>query len=175
MMPTIRSPFALVLVLLLTACGAGSSSDSSTVFRHFSFDAGAVVVHANGVADATVTAAGEMSVAGKAVETTAAQRTLLAHYHASVLKLRTDGVAIGKAGIKTAGKAIGSVVSGLASGNPDTIGDKIDAQAQEIESRVGDLCETLHDLRSTQEAIAAEMPAFRPYATITARESDHCR
>jgi hypothetical protein len=77
--------------------------------------------------------------------------------------------------MRTAGKAIGSVVAGLASGNPDSIGDKVEARAQEVRDRVQVLCTTLRDLHATQEALAGGIEAFRPYATITTGDVDDCR
>ncbi len=170
-----RSTFAFAFTLLLAACNNGNPGDSNAVRRHFSIDNGAVAVHAAGAADAIVDPAGNLSIGGKSVDTTAAQRTLLAHYHAQVFTLRNEGIALGRAGIKTAGTAVASVVEGLASGDPNTIGDKVEAQAKQVEAHVGNLCDTLRDLRSTQELIVRQLPAFQTYATINADEVDHCR
>ena len=170
-----RSTFVFAFTLLLAACNNGNLGNSNAVQRHFSINNGVVAVHNAGATDAIVDAVGTLTIGGKTVDTTAAQRSLLAHYHAGVFTLRSEGIALGRAGIKTAGTAVTSVVEGLASGDPNTIGDKVEAQAKQIESHVGNLCDTLRDLRSTQEAIAGQVQAFQPYATITADEVDHCR
>jgi hypothetical protein len=132
-------------------------------------------VHARGAADALVDTSGGLAIDGKPVATQVAQRELLARYNAEVLKLRNDSVAVGRAGIKTASKAIGSVIAGFASGNPDKIDDDVDAPARQVDARVDDLCATLRAIRTTQETIAAQLAVFRPYATVTGDEVDHCR
>lgn len=169
-----RFAFALSFAILLTGCGDGPFGDSGDVFQHLSIDDGNVAVHARGAGDAIVQSDGTLVIDGKVVTTTTAQRELLAHFHAQALKLRSDGVAVGRAGIKTAGKAIGGVIAGLAKRDPNTIDDKVNAQAREVEARAAELCNTLRDLRSTQDAIAAQLPAFQPYATIGKGETDHC-
>lgn len=174
-MSPMKSVLVPVFAVLLASCSVDDSGDSSGVFRHFSIDNGSVAVHAQGVADAVVDAGGNLTIAGKSVSTSAAQRQLLARYHDSILTLRNAAVAAGKAGIKTAGKAIGSVIAGLASGNPDKIDAQVNAQAGQVAARVAELCGALREIRSTQDAIAAQIEAFRPYATISAEDVDHCQ
>ena len=171
----IRSMPAAVLALLLAGCTSEHPGDTGSVFRHFSIVDGAIAVHAEGITDTMVDADGGLTIAGNAIATGAGQRQLLARYHDGILQLRSDGVAVGRAGIRTAGKAIGSVVAGLVSGKPDKIEAKVDARAREVEQRVAELCDTLRGIRSTQDAIAAQVEAFRPYATITADDAGHCR
>ena len=168
-------PLSLATAVLLAACSVGGPDDSDSVFRHFSIRDSAVVVHAPALPDALVDASGTLSLEGKAVPTTPAQRALLVRYHADVLTLRRQAIEVGKAGIRTAGKAIGSVVAGLASGSPDSIGPKVEARAEDVRTDVAAMCATLRDVRTTQDAIATQLAPFRPYATLTAAEVDDCR
>lgn len=167
-------PLSVATVVLLAACSGGGPDDSG-VFRHFSIRDSAVAVHAPGLQDALVDASGTLSLEGQTVPTTPAQRALLASYNADVLTLRRQAIEVGKAGIRTAGKAIGSVVAGLASGNPDSIGPKVEARADDVRKDVTAMCATLRDVRAKQDAIADQLAPFRPYATLTAAEVDDCR
>lgn len=164
-------PFALAMTM--AAC---ESSDKNRSFTHFSVvDDSHVAIHAWGAADAILAADGGLHIDGKAVALTPVQQALLEGYYRGIESLRHDAIATGAEGIATAGTAIVSVVSGLASGDPDSIGPKIDAKAAKVEAAAAKLCSDLAELRKQQEAIVAQLEAFRPYGSIEASEADDCR
>ncbi|HET8940441.1 MAG TPA: DUF2884 family protein [Rudaea sp.] len=171
-MKAMRNLFAaLTLTLLVAACGDNDSS----VFRHISvLDHSRIAVHAHNAADAIVTANGDLSIAGNNVVLTAEQRGLLQHYFAAVIALQADAIATGKAGAQTATTALGSVVSGLANGDPDKIGDDIEKQADEVDVAATKVCADLSAIQTNQDAIAAQLPAFKPYASIEAKQALEC-
>ena len=174
MIAPLRTFCACLLSVALAACTSNENSSSSSVFNHISFNGDSVIVHARQAPPAVLLRDGSLNIDGETIVATAAQQQLLADYYRQSVQLRDDGVAIGAAGGMMAGHAIGAVVSGLASGNPDQIGPRVEAQVAKIEARVADLCSDLQMLRSTQDAIAAELPAFLPYATISADEVERC-
>ncbi|MDE2248697.1 MAG: hypothetical protein KGJ96_09020, partial [Xanthomonadaceae bacterium] len=110
----------LPLMLLAAACLAGCDGDGhghhETIANYISIHDGSIAVHAPGRADADISAVGDLSIADASVPVSAAQRDLLKHYYGTALTLRDHGIATGKAGVATAGQALKSVVSGLASG-----------------------------------------------------------
>lgn len=71
--------------------------------------------------------------------------------------------------------ALGAVAQGLAKGNPDEIDAKVEHEASQVEALANKVCLNLADIRSTQEAIVAEIPAFKPYATIEAQQVKDCQ
>lgn len=162
--------FALALVPLLSGCII--SSDDNGTLNQITFGNGQVTIHAQGEPDAIVAADGGLRVDGEAVALSASQQALLKRYHADALQLRSDGLAVGSAGIAVAGKAVGSVIRGLLSGDPDRIEPEVEADTARIHAKVAKLCDHLADLQSTQDAVAASLPAFQPYAQI---ESGDCR
>jgi hypothetical protein len=173
-MKTIRtSAFGFAIAALLSGCII--QSDDSSVFQHITLHDGSIAVHAHGVPDANVTPAGDLSINGKAVTVTADQRDLLKQYYAQVVAIRDDGIATGKAGAAMAGHAIGSVASGLAHGNPDSIGPAIESRAKGVEAKAMVVCNDLAALRTKQDVIASVLPAFKPYATIELNEVSDCR
>ena len=168
----------LLTIMLLAAAGLAGCDGSGhhdTISNVISIHDGSIAVHAPGRADADISAAGDLSIADTNVPVTAAQRDLLRHYYSTALTLRDHGIATGKAGIATAGQALKSVASGLASGNPDKIDSEVNASAARVEAQVALVCNDLADLRTVQEALAAQLPAFQPYAQIKASEADKCR
>lgn len=170
---------SLFSVALLAGCQR--TADPGTPhgsFQHFDIHNDEVIVHAPGKPDATINAAGDLSIAGKPLDTTPAQRQLVKRYYTEVQGLRSDAIATGKQGLAVAGKAIGEVIGevigGLAGGDPDRIGGRIEAETAKIEAQTAQICVRLGAVRSVQEALASQLPALRPYATIRAEQVSSC-
>ena len=173
-MNTARHIACLILFAIATA-GCSHDAENTSAFQHISVLSGArIAVHAHGGPDAIVSADGDMSIDGKTVAVTPPQRDLLKQYFAGAIALRNDALATGAAGVATAGQAIGGVVSGLVNGKPDEIGPAVEARAAKVEARAAKVCADLSVLRSKQEAIAGQLAAFRPYATIDAGQIGDC-
>jgi hypothetical protein len=148
--------------------GCNSSDHYDTVTNYLSIHEGSIAVHSSGRADADITAAGDLSIAGNNVAVNDTQRDLFKHYY-------TTAIATGEAGAAVAGKALSSVASGLASGDTSKIDSEVNASADKVEAKAALICTDLADLRSTQETLAGQLPAFQPYAQIKANEADDCR
>jgi hypothetical protein len=155
--------------------GCNSSDHYDTVTNYLSIHEGSIAVHSSGRADADITAAGDLSIAGNNVAVNDTQRDLFKHYYTTALAIRDHGIATGEAGAAVAGKALSSVASGLASGDTSKIDSEVNASADKVEAKAALICTDLADLRSTQETLAGQLPAFQPYAQIKANEADDCR
>ncbi|MCE5233435.1 MAG: hypothetical protein ABFC67_02045 [Mizugakiibacter sp.] len=163
------------LAAALAGCGHANPDDAVTTDdAYIAVRGDRAVVRAPGAPDASIGPAGDLRIGDREVATTPAQREQLARYRAEAGALRDDGIATGKAGLAVAGHAIGSVISGLASGNPDRIHKEVDTRAQVVEVQARKLCADLKQLRATQDAIATQLPAFRPYARIDAGDAERC-
>jgi hypothetical protein len=174
--PDMRAfPLSMMLLLAASLAACDNSDRHDTVTNYISIHEGSVSVHAPGRADADITAAGALSIADTSVAVTPAQRDLLRHYYSTALTLRDHGIATGKAGVATAGQALRSVASGLASGNTDKIDSEVNASAAKIEAKANLVCIDLADLQSTQNTLATQLPAFQPYALIKTHEAADCR
>ena len=172
-----RTALAVCAALLLAACGDNSSGDiHGTLFRHIRIIDGDHIAlmprdHAPG---ASLASDGSLKIGGKAVALTPDQQTLTRAYFTEAMQLRDDSIAIGKAGAAVASQALGAVAEGIASGHPDKIGPKIDAKAAKVEAQAKTVCDDLGKLKSAQDAVAAKLPSFSPYASIEAAEVAHC-
>ena len=163
------------LPLLLAAVVAACSSESRSVLPRISVvDDTHVAVHARGAADAVVSVEGVLTIDGRSVTLTTPQQESLKRYYAGVVALHKDAIATGKAGMRTAGKAIGSVVSGLVNGDTDKIGDKVDAEAAKVDAAAMTVCRDLSVIQAEQVFIAGQLEAFRPYAVIDSRAVADC-
>ncbi|MER3546068.1 MAG: hypothetical protein C4338_00140 [Rhodanobacteraceae bacterium] len=165
-----KSQLLLMLLLLAPALAACSNSGSADAHfngnMHVSFDDSGVKLVAAGHPDAHVTPSGDLIVGRRTVEVTPSQRAMLVRFYDQAEKVRDDGIATGKAGAEVGVHAIGSVVSNLLSGTPDKIGHEVDSRGKTVEAAALHLCNDLQQIKSTQSDIAAQLPAFQPYAVF---------
>lgn len=124
---------------------------------------------------AEITPAGELLIAGKPVEIDAAQRKLLLDYRAQVVKVAEAGIDIGVQGANLGVKAAGEALKGIFSGDTEQIESRINEEARKIEASAGKICDLLPAMRDSQQALAASLPAFQPYARMDQKEIDDCR
>ena len=164
----------LISVALLAGCDRDGGPAHAS-FQHFEVNNDALVtVHSRTKADATVNAAGDLTIDGKAVSTNPAQRQLLQRYYTEVQGIRGDAIAVGRQGVSLAGKAIGEVVGGLMAGDPERIDKRVEAEAAKVEAKAAQICVRLGAIRTVQEALAADLAAFRPYTTIRPEQVSDC-
>lgn len=126
---------------------------------------------------AEITPGGELLVDGKAVPTTPEQKRLVLAYREQLLGVAGDGMAIGIEGAKLGMHAAGSALAALAGGqSADDIGKQAEQSVKErIKPQVEKLCARLPELLKTQEALAAALPAFAPYAGMSEADVAGCR
>jgi len=170
---TFLAASALAVALALSACDGETTIGSG--LHSLSLRNGVLTAHSSGHPDATVTAAGELSIDGKPVTLTPAQRELFRKYYASVVAIRQAGIETGKAGAKLAGKAVSEVANGLMHGDTDHIDSRVNDQAKEVEKSAMVICDALGSVRASQDAIVASLPAYKPYANVEADAAVRCR
>lgn len=124
---------------------------------------------------AEITPQGDLLLAGSKVEVNDQQRALLVKYRDEVIAVATAGADIGAQGadfgLRTASKA----VRGALSGNGDQVEAEIEAEARKFEAHARKICDRLPPLLETQQQLAAQLPAFKPYATMEQSDIDDCR
>ncbi len=163
----------LVLALSLAACKPETSIDNGRG-KIARFGDGELTINATGHPKAKIGANGDLIIDGKAVALTPDQRKLVSAYYGELEGITQAGIAVGKQGAKMAGKAVGAAISGVLSGNTDDIDAKVEAEARKIEAEARQICTRLSGLRTAQDALAAEVPAFRPYANLEQADIDDC-
>lgn len=166
---------AIALVALLAGCDGETIIGDDSGFHHLTLRNGVLTAHAQGQPDAVIDAAGDLRIDDRPITVTPTQRDLLKKYYRDVAAIRQAGIETGKAGAAMAGHAIGAVAAGLAHGDPDSIGPKIEARAKDIKAKAMVICNDVASLRTDENAITAVLPAFKPYANIDPHEVDDCR
>lgn len=188
------APLAFALSLGLSACGgddappaSGTASDanapstalgrmvaSATDEARQELATQNIDLSATGHPKAEITPAGELLIDGKAVATTDAQRKLLQDYRKGIIDVAEAGMAIGTQSADLAGKAVAEAISGIFSGEPDRIEQRVHAEAKKIETSALMLCERLPALKEAQDRLSASLPEFAPYASLDMKNIRDC-
>lgn len=133
-------------------------------------------VHVSGKQSrAQITPQGDLLIDGKPVAATPQQHQLLLDYRQRLITIAEAGMAIGTEGADLGMQAASAALRGVFSGKS---GDEVEAaikpQADRIQAAAVELCRRLPDLHAAQQQLAAAMPAFQPYATMTQRDVEEC-
>jgi hypothetical protein len=123
---------------------------------------------------AEITPGGDLLIEGKAVDITPAQRALLLQYRQRIIAIAEAGMAVGVKGADLAGKALAETFSGLMHGDADAAGKRIEAEGEKLKADAHRICAQLPGMLQTQQQLAASLPAFKPYATMTQEDVDDC-
>ena len=125
---------------------------------------------------AEITPQGDLLIEGKAVSITPAQRQELLTYRARIIGIAEAGMAIGGKGADLAGEALGGVVGAIFGGKEGekAFEQRMEAQGKKMEAEAMKLCTQLPGLLSSQQALAASLPEFKPYARMTQADIDDC-
>lgn len=123
-----------------------------------------------------ITPRGDLLVDGKAVAVDALQRQRLLDYRAQVIDIAKTGIDAGERAAMLAIDATDvSLFSLIVGGLSGRLERRVEATVQrEIQPMVLQICHRLPQLRESQQALAASVPEFRPYATLDSDEVENC-
>ncbi|AIF47791.1 hypothetical protein [Dyella japonica] len=124
---------------------------------------------------AVITPQGSLVIAGKPVDATPEQHGLLVDYRQQIIGIASAGMDIGASGAAMGVDVAKQAMLGVLSGKSDKeIDASIKPQTDKIQAAVVQLCKRMPDLLASQQKLAAAMPAFQPYATMTQKDVDDC-
>lgn len=123
-----------------------------------------------------ITPEGDFLIDGRAVAVTPAQRALLLEHRARIVEIAEAGMEIGIQGADLAARAATEALKGVFSGRSEQeIERRVEAEADGIKAAALELCDRLPALYQSQQELAAALPEFAPYATMTADDLEDCR
>ena len=185
---------ATLLCLPLMACGGTSSAPDKTVGKSIAeatsgvgqtvkeamddarkdIAQGNIKISADKQPRAEISPDGRLLIAGKEVTVNDTQRRHLQEYRGHVVAIAMDGMDVGLAGAKLGANAAGEALKGIFSGDSEGVEKRINAEAAKIEAQAKRICERLPAMLASQQALARELPAFKPYATMDQSDVDDC-
>ncbi|EOW2139168.1 YggN family protein [Stenotrophomonas sp. GD03908] len=183
-----------LLCLPLIACGGTSSAPDKTVGKSVAeatsgvgqtvkeamddarkdITQGNIKISADKQPRAEITPDGRLLIAGKEVAANDTQRRHLQEYRGHVVAIAMDGMDVGLAGAKLGANAAGEALKGIFSGDSEGVEKRINAEAAKIEVQAKRICDRLPAMLASQQALARELPAFKPYATMDQSDVDDC-
>ena len=128
----------------------------------------------DGLPDAEITPTGDLLVEGKAVAINASQRAQLVEYRGHIIGIADAGMQIGAKGADLAITAMSEAVGAIFSGDEKGVERRMEAEGEKIKASAVKLCAQLPPLLESQERLAASLPAFKPYATLTQADIEDC-
>lgn len=181
-----------VAVLSLAACSQPSSGTASAPSRSplanvidhaldqatAKLETGNITLDDNhGLApDAAITPQGDLLIAGKPVALTPGQRNDVLAYRQQLIDIGKAGLVVGKQGAQLGAQAASEAIAGALSGQSSAqIRARVEAQTTGIRQAAAKICDRLPAMLDSQQKLAAEVPAFKPYATLTPARIDECR
>lgn len=128
----------------------------------------------NPLPKAEISPQGDLLIDGKTVSVTPEQRALLLDYRGHILDVVSTGMTLGAKGADLGMEAAGGAIKSIFTGEMDAFEQRIEAQAAAIEAEALKICDRLPAMLDSQQALAASLPEFRPYATMTEADIDEC-
>lgn len=185
---------ATLLCLPLIACGGTSSAPDKSVGKSVAeatsgvgqtvkeamddarkdIAQGNIKISADKQPRAEITPDGRLLIAGKEVAANDVQRRHLQEYRGHVVAVAMAGMDVGLAGAKLGANAAGEALKGIFSGDSEGVEKRINTEAAKIEAQAKRICDRLPAMLASQQALARELPAFKPYATMDQSDVDDC-
>ncbi|MFZ9935040.1 MAG: DUF2884 family protein [Arenimonas sp.] len=183
-------PIAL-LTVLLAACNADNTAqtvegikadvakdieaDMNKAIAEAKADLTDITITMQDGGKATITANGDLSIAGQAVTLSTQQRELTKQYYAATKQIAMQGLEIGKESAKLATQAIGSAIGGIISGkNEAEIEKTVEAKAGNIKLVADKLCASALELQAIEKKLTAALPQFKPEPMTVEQGKDGC-
>lgn len=133
-------------------------------------------LNADGLPAASISAEGVLSIDGKPLPLTPQQQALALQYRQQIQAIAAEGMQIGlqgaELGVGAAASALGGVISGKDAGQIEA---EVQDKAAGLRQAAAQLCDRLPALVQAGQALAAAVPEFAPYATVTGKSVEQCR
>lgn len=123
---------------------------------------------------ATISPGGELRIDGEPVAATPEQRRLLLEHRANIIAIAEAGIQIGTQAADLGLKAAGGALAHAFSGGSSDFEARMEAEGMRIRESTRALCDQLPAMLDSQQRLAAAMPEFAPYATLTEEEVREC-
>jgi len=169
--------FTAAVALPLLACSHPAEGHGFVNFKNgaISLRNGSVLIKVKGRDTARVSGAGALRIGDVEVAVPPQGQAALGRYNATAQVFTDQAVNLGLDSADFALHTLGQVFDGLLRGSTDHASREAEQGSRAIEARAQALCARMQDWRLAQDAAAAAVPEFRPYAVIRGSDTDDCR
>lgn len=174
----VRATFSILAATLLAGCAGFRTADNEldAASRQLTTENTTLTANAANVPDAAITPRGDFLIDGKSVAITPQQRKEVLAYRAQYIEIAQQGITIGHQGVEAGRRAVVPMVfAALFGASDDAIEASMDKRLAGVRAATAKLCDRLPALMATQQRLAADLPAFEPYATLTPKKINECR
>lgn len=179
---TIRLPARVAALscslLVLAGCASFRTADRDldAASRQLAAENVKLSIDGNAAPQAEISPRGDFLVAGKRIDLTPRQRKEVLAYRAQYIDIARQGIAIGHEGVDVGRHAVVPMVfAALFGASEETIDTRMDKRLASVREATAKLCDRMPALMAAQRQLAADLPAFEPYATLTPKKIDDCR
>lgn len=165
-------------LVLLSACAAFRTADTEldAASRQIATENMTLTTDDADAPKAAITPQGDFLVAAKPVALTARQHKEVLAYRAQYIDIAQAGIAIGHQGVDAGRHAmVPMIFASLFGASDKTIDASMDKRLAGVREATAKLCDRMPGLMEAQQQLAADLPAFKPYATLTQKKIDDCR
>ena len=166
--------FAALLVVFAVRAGADvriEALDETGIILHDD----EVIITGRDASEARITPDGALLIRDKIVTVTPQERQLLRQYSQGIHAIEEKGMEVGRQAVGMLGGMVGTLVTDLLNADDDKHMDADMKQKTEPLSQAARaLCDQVKSQKALQDAIVAELPAFRPYAVIDTDTEHDC-
>ncbi|TAN03929.1 MAG: hypothetical protein EPN36_11005 [Rhodanobacteraceae bacterium] len=165
-------------LVLLSSCAAFRTADNDldTASRQIVTSNLRLTTDSSRAPKAAITPQGDFLIAGKPLALTAQQRNDVLDYRTQYIEIAQQGIAIGHEGVDVGRRAmLPMIFASLFGASDKTIDARMDKRLAGVRADTAKLCDRLPALMTAQQQLAADLPAFKPYATLTQKKVDDCR
>lgn len=123
---------------------------------------------------AHITPEGQLVVDGRDVAMDDASRALARDYRNHLIAIAETGMDLGVQGADLGMRAARDAIGSLLRGDTEEMEKRIEKEAKQLEASAMRICDDLPGLLDTQQALAAAVPAFVPYAKMESSDIADC-
>lgn len=157
----------LTLLALCAAISACDTADTTMADGGITLKDNIVTLHVDGAPDALMDSNGTLQIGGRLVPVTPAQHGLLMLYFQNVADVHQTGKDMGKVGASMGANALKDSLAGKSKTEKD---QDAEAGASQLKTLAQKMCSDEANIKNMQDQLAAQLPAFRPYANIVSSE-----
>lgn len=175
---TVPITFLIFASALLGGCATFRTADSDLDAASRQIATGNMTLTADDadVPKAAITPEGDLLVASSPVTLSAQQREEVLAYRAQYIDIAQAGIAIGHQGVDAGRHAmVPMIFASLFGASDKTIDASMDKRLAGVREATAKLCDRMPALMAAQQQLATDLPAFKPYATLTQKKIDDCR